>query len=184
MSSTTFFWAVAGAQVLWGVGSTFTSGTQEAWVVDEMIFEQGDESGVSDAFLRGSQAGSLGAITGIPVSVAIGWQSAALPVIAGGLGLAALAVVLALVMPEKGFNPTRQADRETWASMRKTVSSLIRRDRVLILLLVVSFIYGASSEGYDRLTAPHLLRNFTLPYYDVVRPVAWFGLISFVSQLI
>jgi DHA3 family tetracycline resistance protein-like MFS transporter len=182
-----FFWAVAGAQVLWGLGSTFTSGAWEAWVVDEMVVEQGDDSDVPDAFLRGSQAGNIGAIVGIPVSVAIGWQNAALPVVGGGLGMAALAVVLAFVMPEKGFKPTRQANRETWASMRKTVSTasgLIRCDRVLILLLVVSFIYGASSEGYDRLTAPHLLRNFTFPYYDVVRPVAWFGLISLVSQLI
>ena len=38
------------AQVLWGIGFTFTSGAEEAWIADEV-----GEQGVGSIFLRGAQ---------------------------------------------------------------------------------------------------------------------------------
>ena len=61
------FGAVALAQVVWGIGYTFTSGATQAWIADEL-----GEERAGDAYLRGSQAGRVGALVAIPLSVALG----------------------------------------------------------------------------------------------------------------
>ena len=53
----------------------------------------------------------------------------------------------------------------------------------MILLLAVSLISGAASEGFDRLGATHLLANFTFPQLGVLKPVSWFGIINISSNL-
>jgi MFS transporter, DHA3 family, tetracycline resistance protein len=181
------FWAVAVSSFLAGIGHTFVSGAKEAWLVDELISEHGTDDTVGDTFLRSSQASSAGSMFAIPLGVYLGWQNLATPILIGGGGTIALAFVLVFLMRERGFRPVPPAARETWASMRATLSTAythVRREHYLILILGISLIYGLSSEGYDRLTAPHLLRDFDLPFPDSVKPVAWFGLISFVSELI
>ena len=54
------FWTVLVAQVIGGIGWTFTSGAEQAWMVDELGSKRAGE-----AFVRGSQALSLGALLGI-----------------------------------------------------------------------------------------------------------------------
>src|SRR5260370_38000512 len=44
------FWAIAAAMVFYGVGATFMSGAEEAWVADEL-----GEERARRAFLRGAQ---------------------------------------------------------------------------------------------------------------------------------
>jgi hypothetical protein len=61
------FGTVALAQGIWGLGYTFTSGATEAWVADEL-----GEAHAGQAFLLGSQAGTVGGLVAIPLSVAIG----------------------------------------------------------------------------------------------------------------
>lgn len=180
------FWSIGMGNVMTGIGHTFTSGALEAWLVDEMTYEDGDDRGVGEALIRGGQASNVGSIAGIPVGVAVGWHDAALPILFGGGGLILLAAGLAVWMPEKGFRPVPAHRRETLASMKRTVGEAvgqIRRAHFLTLILAISFFYGLSSEGYDRLTAPHLLRGFDLPYAGTVSAVAWFGLIRVVSDL-
>lgn len=46
------FWTVIAAQVLWGIGWTFTSGAEEAWIAVEL-----GEERMGEAFVRGSQNG-------------------------------------------------------------------------------------------------------------------------------
>ena len=53
------FGAVLLAQVLWGIGATFTSGAMEAWIIDEMA-ATGDDLPTGDLFLRATQAGRVG----------------------------------------------------------------------------------------------------------------------------
>ena len=181
------FWACVVANILRGIGGSFTSGAQEAWLVDETIHEHGSDEPVNQTFLRGSQAGSVGSILAIPISVAVAWQDTAMPTVAGGIGLIAIAIGLTVAMRENGFHPVPAERRETWQSMKRTVVTSvghIRREHYLALILAISFVYGLSSDGYDRLTAPHLLQGFDLPFQEAVEPVAWFGLISLVSQVV
>src|SRR5579859_4826478 len=60
------FCAILASQVLWGVGATFVDGADAAWLAAEV----GDEA-LGTALLRSGQAGQIGAILGIPASVAL-----------------------------------------------------------------------------------------------------------------
>jgi DHA3 family tetracycline resistance protein-like MFS transporter len=173
------FATVLVAQLLWGLGYTFTSGATQAWISDEI-----GEERAAHAFLRGSQAGRFGSLAAIPASVALGSASVALPIVVGGGSLILLAGFLALVMTEEGFSPTPPEERTSWGMMLKTVGdarALVRRRPVLLTLLGISLFYGLYSEGFDRLWTPHLLDNFAVPVLDGVRPVVWFGLIRAVA---
>ena len=180
------FWAVAVSTVICGIGGTFMSGAYEAWLVDELIAEHGNDNSVGEVFLRASQASSVGSIIGIPLGVALGWYDLSVSILIGGSGLVLFAAALSLIMRERGFKPAPPGQRETWTSMRKTISTSVRHVRgehYLLLILAISFVFGLSSEGYDRLTAPHLLRDYELPLKETVAPVAWFGLIGLVSAV-
>jgi DHA3 family tetracycline resistance protein-like MFS transporter len=174
------FGAVALAQVIWGLGYTFTSGATQAWVADEL-----GEARAGKAFLRGSQAGMVGGLLAIPLSVVIGTLDVRLPILIGGVLLLGLALFLALFMTEKGFTPTPAQDRTTWGMMIKTMGGarwLVRRQPVLLVLLAIGLFYGLYSEGLDRLWTPHLLEDFA-PFADRIQPVVWLGVIRAVSML-
>jgi DHA3 family tetracycline resistance protein-like MFS transporter len=177
-----FFWTVALAQVIWGLGYTFTSGATQAWIADEI-----GEDRAGEAYLRGAQAARVGALVAIPLSVALGTLSINLPIVLGGALMLLLALFLALTMTEAGFEPTPPEDRSTWGLMLKTVRdawNLARRQPILWFLLAIGLFYGLYSEGFDRLWTPHLLENFTLPGMDEVEPVVWFGVIRGVLLLV
>ncbi len=177
-----FFWTVALAQVVWGIGYTFTSGATQAWIADEIGGKRAGE-----AFLRGAQAARMGALLAIPLSVLLGRNTLALPIVLGGLGMMVLACFLIVTMPEEGFAPTPAEDRSTLGLMWKTVKDarrLTRRQPVLLTLLGIGFFYGLYSEGFDRLWTVHLLDGFAIPWLDAVEPVVWFGAIRAVQQVI
>ncbi len=94
----TLFWTILLAQVMWGIGYTFTSGATEAWIADEV-----GEERAGPAFLRGSQAGQVGALIGIILSVVFASITLSLPLVLAGACMLALAVFLVMFMPERGF---------------------------------------------------------------------------------
>jgi DHA3 family tetracycline resistance protein-like MFS transporter len=176
------FWAVALAQVIWGCGYTFTSGATQAWIADEI-----GEAHVGQVFLRGEQAAQAGALVAIPVSVAFGTIDIRLPIVIGGALMILLAGFLSLVMREDNFRPTPLKDRATWNMMFKTLRDarmMVRRQPVLLALLGIGLFYGLYSEGLDRLWIAHLLDDFKLPFFDVVQPVVWFGIMRGVEMVV
>ena len=176
-----FFWSVALAQVVWGLGYTFTSGATEAWIADEIGSEK-----AGDAYVRSSQWGNAGALLAIPFGVAIGNVQITLPILIGGAALIGLGVMLLLLMKETGFTPAPAENRSTYKQMANTViqaRDLVRRQPILLTLLGIGFFYGLYSEGLDRLWTPHLLENFTFPFEGTLTLVTWFGVISAVGRL-
>jgi len=176
------FWSVAVAQVLWGLGYTFTSGASEAWIADEV-----GESAAGEIYLRGSQWANIGALVAIPFSVLLGNIRITLPIVSGGIALIGLGVLLALVMEEDGFTPLPPGERTTWSRMGDTISlgrKMVQRQPVLLNLLGIGFILGFYSEGLDRLWTPHLLGNFIFPFQDTLTVVTWFGIIRGVRLLL
>ncbi len=172
------FWAVLLAQVIWGIGITFQSGALEAWVADEV-----GEANAGKAFLRAEQFGNAGALVGIGVSVLLGAIALNIPIVVGGALVVGLGIVLVFIMPETGFKPTPRQDRNTFQQMGhtfRTGTSLVRRNRILISLLIAVAFFGAFSEGLDRLWIPHLVQ-FELPYFE---PIAWIGIISATSLVL
>ncbi len=98
-----------------------------------------------------------------------------------------LAVFLWLFMPETNFIPAKTAGRQqTWNKMGETFKSgmaVIRGQRILVLIMAMTFFFGLSSEGLDRLWEAHFLENVTFPVLANVSVVTWFGLIN-VGQLL
>ncbi|MBI3660896.1 MFS transporter [Candidatus Acetothermia bacterium] len=170
------------AQVIWGVGYTFTSGATQAWIADEV-----GEGNAGHAFLRGAQVSQLGALIGIAIATALANVQVNLPIIIGGSLQMLLGIFLMLAMPETGFTPTRSKDRSSWQKMAQTFQDGIQTVRVrpaLITILAVNAIYGMFSEGMDRLWTPHFLNDFTLPKLGSLEPVTWFGIISGTAMLL
>ncbi len=176
-----FFAAVLLAQVIWGLGATFTSGAWEAWITDEV---GPDVAG--RAFLRGSQLGLVASLGGIALAVLLGKIALNIPIVVGAVGHIVFAIVLVLFMPETGFTPTPRAERTTWQTMTDTFfggARLVRGNVMLLAILGVSLVHGLFSEGYDRLNTPHLLA-IGFPQWGSLDTVAWWGIISVVGTLL
>lgn len=170
------------AQVLWGLGATFTSGATQAWIADEV-----GEERAAQAFVRGAQIGSIGGLLGIAGSVVLGSMHIQLPIVAGGAAFVVLAGLLALFMPETGFVPTPRDERSTAHDMVRTFregARLVRRRSILLTFLGIAAITGLFSEGFDRLWTPHVIQNLGLPAVGGLTVVVWFGLFRVVSMLI
>jgi MFS transporter, DHA3 family, tetracycline resistance protein len=169
------------AQVIWGIGYTFTSGATEAWLTDEI--------GVTRAnplFLRASQVELIGSIVAVAIATAIGNFSLQLPILIGGGLYLVMAVALLFIMPEHGFTPTPREERTTWQVMGgqlRSGVSLIRRSHVLLTILGIVAFTGAASEAYDRLSTDHFLTDFTFPTFHDWKPVVWLGIFSIIGQL-
>ena len=81
MQAVPSFTAVLLAQVIWGIGSTFTSGAAQAWITDEI----GDDA-VPRVFTREQQ---IDLFAGVAGTVAAGLLSLAflrLPMLVSGVG--------------------------------------------------------------------------------------------------
>lgn len=177
------FWAIAGAMIFYGVGATFVSGAEEAWLADELGEEEAGR-----AFLRGSQVGQLGSILGAFLSVALASLRLNLPVVVGGVLIVLLGLFLSLVMPERGFKPAPRVERQSsWQGFVSTFRNGFRAawtSPMLLLILGISLFYGLSSEGFDRLSQPHLQADFAIPVLGPFAPVVWFGVIAVASNLL
>lgn len=178
------FGAVLLCQLVWGIGVTFISGAEQAWITDEIGVERAGR-----AFLRASQFGAIGGLAGIALAAALGSIQINLSIIVGSLCLIALAGFLVVRMPETGFHPTPKEDRSTFQHMGDTFRQgvrLIRTRRILLMIVAVGLILGLYSEGYDRLNVQHILTNFSFPTVAgiVIQPVVWYSLMQGVSLLL
>ena len=161
------------AQVIWGLGYTFTSGATQAWITDEV-----GEGTANKLFLRGTQVGLFASLLGMGVSMLVGANNVALPIRLGGLGVVLIGIALIFVMPETGFHPRPREDRNTWQHMWHTFKQGARAVRSRPRLMNIVFIglfYGLYSEGFDRLWVKHLLDNFELPVLFGSNQVAFFA---------
>lgn len=164
------------AQVLWGLGYTFTSGATQAWITDEI-----GEEAAGPAFLRASQLANLAGLLGIPLGVLLGRMQVNLPILIGGGLFMGMGMVLILLMPENGFHPTPREERNTWQTMLHTLKSgmgVIRRRPALWNILLIGLFFGLYSEGYDRLWVKHLTDNILAPSQSQIDPVSLVGLIN------
>jgi DHA3 family tetracycline resistance protein-like MFS transporter len=176
------FPAILLAQVLWGLGYTFTSGATQAWVTDEI-----GEAAAGKAFLRGNQLGLVAALAGIGLGALIGSLRVNIPIQLGGLMLILMGLFLALTMPETGFKRVPNGERNSWQSMAHTFKQgldTIRQRPALIQILSLGLIYGLYSEGYDRLWTKHILDDFALPVVGNLQPVVWIGIIRAIGLLL
>jgi DHA3 family tetracycline resistance protein-like MFS transporter len=172
-----YFATVLLAQVIWGIGWTFTSGATEAWLTDEI-----GEATAGRAFLRAAQVAQFTMLLG----VIVGNARVNLPILAGGVGFIALGIFLARWMPETGFHPTPREERNSFAHMWQTFRdgiAMVCKRPALTTILGIGWFHGLYSEGVDRLWTPFLL-TFAFPIFDGLTTVTWFGIMRIGSALI
>lgn len=166
------FWLVAAAQVLWGIGYTFISGAHVAWITDEV-----GEEAASKLYVRGAQRAQIGCVLGIAASAGLATISLGLPLVLSGVVLVALALYLVGMMPEDHF-PGRGTERIEFLSTFRGGVKLVRGKPVLMLIMVICFFQGMSTEGFDRLAHLHLIEDVGIPALGSFDRVLWFGILD------
>lgn len=167
---------IAGAEVLRGIGSTFTSGALEAWIADEI----GDRA-AQPAFARYAQVRQVFAVVGTICGAAIATVSLGLPIVLGGGLLVGLGFGLTVVMPERGFQRDHGGVHPGLGGLLSTARAgldAIRVSSVLPRLMALALAFGLATEGLDRLWEAHLLANVAFPAIAGVDSVLWFGIIN------
>jgi DHA3 family tetracycline resistance protein-like MFS transporter len=170
------------AQVIWGLGYTFTSGATQAWITDEA-----GEENANKLFLRGTQIGLFASLIGMGAAMFVGANNIAMPLRVGSLGVVLIGIALAFIMPETGFHPTLREDRNTWQHMWHTFNQGVKAVRSKPRLMNIVFIglfYGLYSEGFDRLWVKHLLDHFELPVIFGNNQVAFFAVLRVASTIL
>jgi MFS transporter, DHA3 family, tetracycline resistance protein len=161
------------AQVVWGLGYTFTSGATQAWLTDEI-----GEDSANKLFIRATQVGLFASLIGMGLAMLVGANNVALPIRVGAVGVILIGVILAVIMPETGFHPTPRENRTTWQHMwhtfRQGVQAVRSKPRLMNIVFIGLF-FGLYSEGFDRLWVKHLLDNFELPILFGNTQVAFFA---------
>lgn len=176
------FWPILTAQVIWGLGYTFTSGALDAWISDEV-----GEERAGAIFLHGAKMSQYGGLAAIPFSILLAQSALSVPIMVSGALFWVLGVYLIIFMPETGFTPTPQEDRSTWQQLIRTFHAGINMMRVrpaLISILLIGLFIGLYSEGYDRLWNAHILEQFTFPTLPGLKMITWFGIIGAAEQLL
>jgi len=170
------------AQIVWGLGYTFTSGAKQAWITDEI-----GEENANKLFLRTARLGAYAWLLGLGVTLLIGANNLALPIRIGALGIVLTGIVLVIIMPETGFHPTPQEDRNTWQHMWhifKQGTNAVRVHPRLINIVFIGLCYGLYSEGLDRLSVKFLLDNFHLPVLFGSNQLSFFVLVSVIGSIL
>lgn len=169
------------SQVIWGVGWTFISGAYPAWLTSEVGVTRANE-----VMLRASQLSHAVAFVGIGLAIALAHVSLALPIAVGSLTVVGLGILMMLAMREDNFEPAAEAERDTWSGLGQTFMAgvnVVRGQQVLILMLLITAVFGMFSEGLDRLFTPHLLERFEFPPLAGLDTVVWWGVIAAVGNL-
>ncbi len=170
------------AQVIWGLGYTFTSGATQAWISDEVGEEKANQ-----LFMRATRVGLVASLLGMGFAMLVGANNVALPIRFGAVGVLLIGFVLVFIMPETGFKPTSKEDRNNWQHMwhifNEGVKSVRSRPR-LVTVLGVGFFYGLYSEGFDRLWVKHLLDHFEIPVIFGNNQIAFFAILQITAAVL
>lgn len=164
----TDFGALVAAQMLWGVGWTFSSGADVAWVTDEL-----DDALRIDRVLtareRWQQVGAAVGMVGFGV---LGWATSlgTAIVVAGAVMLAMGAYVVAR-FTEHEFTPTREHRwAESQAIFRRGLK-LARGDKEIMLVFGATVLVNSGAEAFDRLYPKRLV---DLGFPEDPDPIVWF----------
>lgn len=135
-------------QFVWGIGWSFISGAEIAWITDEL----GSPEKAEPLILRRARLQLVAIIIGLVVFAGIGqlFSAQAAVLLAGAIGIG-WAAVLAAVMPENHFVAAQSGRRiATFATLLRTGFRITVSTRSLRVLAVVLVIAGMAAETIDR----------------------------------
>ncbi|MGE5643601.1 MAG: MFS transporter [Byssovorax cruenta] len=170
------------SSIVCGLGFTFLSGAKQAWITDEV-----GEDAANRLFLRIARLGAFAWLSGLGATLLIGANNTAIPIRVGAGGLIVVGILLAILMPETGFHPTPQEDRNTWQHMWyifKQGANVVRAQPRLSNIVFIGLCYGLYSEGLDRLSIKLLLDNFRLPVFFGSNQLSFFIVLDVIGALL
>jgi MFS transporter, DHA3 family, tetracycline resistance protein len=176
------FWPIVLSSAVWGLGYTFTSGAKQAWITDEI-----GEENANKLFLRTARWSAYAGLFGLGATLLIGANNTAYPIRVGAMGVILTGIVLAVIMPETGFHPTSQEDRNTWQHMGymfRQGASAVQRNPRLVNIVFVGLCYGLYSEGLDRLSTKLIVDNFQLPVLFGSTQLSFFVLVDVIGTIL
>ena len=171
----TEFPALVVTQVLWGLGWTFTSGAEVAWVTDEL--DRPDRiAGVLTASTRWQQ---LGAASGMVGFGALAWATdLGTSIVASGLAMLVLGLFVVARFTEHHFTPTRAHRwRESVSIFRRGVH-LARRDHEILLVFAATILVNGAAEAFERLFPKRLVE---LGFPEELDPIVWLTALGLVT---
>ena len=165
------FWAVAIGAALWGIGWTFISGAETAWIADEM-----ENKDLDSTLLNGAKYSSLGSFLGILTSVVIAVIfTVQIAIILAGVFLIVLAILSSKMIVETKFITIARDDSSNFEQMKGALRgslTIIKSNKILLSLAVITLFMGLASEGFDRLWGAHFIEGFKM---NEEESVYWFG---------
>ncbi|MDE0700021.1 MAG: MFS transporter [Acidimicrobiaceae bacterium] len=142
------FWLIALTQVGWGLAWTLHSGSDVAWLTDELRSpDRVDRLLISRAKVQ-LAANALG----VPIALAlVATTTRTTAIVVAGASISAWGLVLAMTMPETGFERTARAAGAEFKRIVGVGTRLTARTRPLRLLAISSLFYGLGSGVVDHL---------------------------------
>jgi len=174
---TTSFVPLVLTQIAWGIGWTFSSGADVAWITDELD----DSTRIDGVLARRERWRLLGGIVGYLAAGTIAWATdlATAMIVLGGAMLL-LGPYVAVLFTEHNFTPvTEHRFAESRAIFKQGVS-LARHDSQIFLVLGATLTLNSGAEAVDRLFNRRLV---DLGFPEGSNPVVWFTLLGIVGLL-
>jgi len=179
------FWVILPAQALVGIGWTFRSGADTAWVTDELMGRGDfDDDDIEQLLLKKHRMGMIVSLVVGPVTIAFGWwQSVQWIGIALGLAYLAIAGWMALVMTEDHFTPGKDRDQGFVETLRTGVRT-VRTVAPLRVLVAVVVLVSLGAEAFDRLGFVHFLDSVGVDELDASgQSLLALGVLFFIAAL-
>lgn len=154
------FWVILPAQALFGIGWTFRSGADVAWVTDELKGRGlAGEDEIDLILLERHQLGIASGIVFVGLAALFGTIFSVRLVIVGcGVAFLLIGAVIGFFFPEDHFVPGSERGEGFFDILRTGFHVMSRRPRLRVLIGVVIFLnFGA--EAFDRLGPAHFLRE-------------------------
>jgi len=165
-------------QLILGIGDTFTSGADEAWIADEL-----DGESLAPVLLKGTQVGQWASIIGTIISIFLGQYIIRLPYLISGSLFIVLGVFIIRFMKESKIHIIKTTDNP-YQHMKNSISlvfQLIKSNKILFFMVLITFFHGLYSEGIDRFWTPYFIKEITLPTDNTV---LYIGFISLCAMLL
>ncbi len=160
------------ANIIWGLGWTFISGANDAWITDELGQDEGNE-----VILHTAQWSPVASILGIVTSIVLAQFSTNLPILVAGIISLMLALFLLKFMREDHFQP--DAEHESPLKAMKKTSTLgldaLRANPILWAIILIGGLRGLWVGGFERLWPAYLIEQYTFNLFGIE---VWIGLIK------
>jgi MFS family permease len=171
------FLPIVGTQMLWGISWTFTSGSDVAWITDEL----NEPKRIPLVLARTARYQFIGSVIGMALfagfAAIVGRQKA---IISAGIIMLILGLLVALIFPERGFKPIHTNRIKAAVSIMKDAIQILMNDRIILLLVIVTIIINGSADTFSRLYPAQIER---LGFPTGNDGTIWFGVLGVVSSL-